>query len=122
MSATANNLVTIAAGDSHGLALRTDGHVISWGSVTNVPVDLTNVMAVAGGSGISMALRNDGTVMTWNSAGQTNIPTLSEVKMIAAGGTRALVARFSPLVQYPVDVSKDLLLIYNTNSVPANCP
>ena len=27
-----------------------------------------------------------------------------------------LAAAFSPLVQYPIDVSKDLLLIYNTNS------
>jgi hypothetical protein len=38
------------------------------------------------------------------------------VKTIAAGGAHALAALFSPLVQYPVDVTKDLLLIYNTNS------
>ena len=38
------------------------------------------------------------------------------MKLIAAGGDHSLAGIFSPLVQYPVDVSKDLLLIYNTNS------
>ena len=31
-----------------------------------------------------------------------------------------MAAIFSPLVQYPVDVSKDLLLIYNTNSLDSS--
>ncbi len=77
-------------------------------------------MAIAAGELHSVALRNDGTVIAWgdNSYGQTNVPpALSSVKMIAAGGDHTLAAIFSPLVQYPVDVTKDLLLIYNTNSV-----
>jgi hypothetical protein len=41
------------------------------------------------------------------------------VRLIAAGGDHTLAAIWSPLVQYPVDVSKDLLLIYNSNS-PGN--
>ena len=41
---------------------------------------------------------------------------MAPVKLIAAGGNHTLVAVFSPLVQYPVDASKDLLLIYNTTS------
>jgi hypothetical protein len=64
-------------------------------------------------------LKNDGTVVAWgdNSEGQTNVPsTLTIVKLIAAGGNHSLASFFSPLVQYPVDVTKDLLLIYNTNS------
>jgi hypothetical protein len=118
-----SNLVAISAGDFHGLALKSDGTVISWGDdtlgQTNAPSDLTNAMAVAAGSLFSMALRNDGTVVAWgdNTFGQTNVlPGLSAVKSIAAGGSHALAALFSPLVQYPVDVTKDLLLIYNTNS------
>ena len=39
------------------------------------------------------------------------------MKLLAAGGDHTLVSVFSPLVQYPVDVTKDLLLIYNTNSI-----
>src|SRR5205085_7236784 len=50
-------------------------------------------------------------------SGQTNvITTLPPVKLIAAGGNHNLATIFSPSVQYPVDVAKDLLLIYNTNS------
>ena len=40
--------------------------------------------------------------------------------MIAAGGDHTLAAIWSPLVQYPVDVTKDLLLIYNTNSIDSS--
>jgi alpha-tubulin suppressor-like RCC1 family protein len=117
------NVVAISAGHLHGLALRSDGTVVSWGynwaGQTNVPPDLTNAMAVAAGSLFSMALRNDGTVVAWgdNTLGQTNVLLgVNGVKSIAAGGAHALAAIFSPLVQYPVDVTKDLLLIYNTNS------
>jgi hypothetical protein len=51
-----------------------------------------------------------------NSYGQTNVPGLTQVKLIAAGGYHSLAGIFSPLVQYNVDLTKDLLLIYNTNS------
>ena len=86
-----------------------------------------------------MALKNDGTLVVWgdNSSGQTNIPAEQPTaviggsppliqtnfyppivfKLIAAGGNHTMAAIWSPLVQYPIDVSKDLLLIFNTNSV-----
>jgi alpha-tubulin suppressor-like RCC1 family protein len=118
-----SNVVGIAAGDYHALALRSDGRVVAWGAnthgQTNAPATLTNAMAVASGAQFSLALRNDGTVVAWgdNAQGQTDTLTnLPPVKLIAAGGAQALAALFSPLVQYPVEVSKDLLLIYNTNS------
>ena len=65
-----------------------------------------------------MALKNDGTMIAWgdNSAGQTGTLVDAQVKLFAAGRDHTLVAVFSPLVEYPVDVSKDLLLIYNANS------
>jgi hypothetical protein len=118
-----SNVVAISAGDYHALALRSDGTVVAWGDNSagqaNVPPDLTNALAIAAGSAFSLALRNDGTVVAWgdDTFGQTNaVAGLGGVKTIAAGGAHALAALFSPLVQYPVDVTKDLLLIYNTNS------
>ena len=38
------------------------------------------------------------------------------VKLIAAGGNHTMAAIWSPMVQYPINVSKDLLLIYNVAS------
>src|SRR6266567_487251 len=116
------NVVAVAGGGDHALALRASGTVVAWGNnssgQTNVPGNLTNVMAIAAGYTHSMALRNDGTLVTWgnNTYGQTNAPPLSNLKLIAAGGYQGLVSIFSPLVQYPVEVTKGLLLIYNTNS------
>jgi alpha-tubulin suppressor-like RCC1 family protein len=47
------NVVAIAAGDSHNLALKADGTVVAWGwngeGETDVPEGLSNVVAVAGG-------------------------------------------------------------------------
>jgi hypothetical protein len=143
------NVVAIAAGEAHNLALKSDGKVVAWGyndfGQTNVPAGLSNVMAVAAGDFHSVALKNDGTVVAWgdNSSGQTNVPgelptsviTTSggltptlytnnyppiAVKLIAAGGDHTITAIFSSWVQYPVDVSKDLLLIYNTNSLDSS--
>lgn len=117
------NVVGIAAGNFHALALKENGTVVAWGAngsgQANVPTGLSNVMAVAAGRAHSVALKNDGTYVCWgdNSGNQTNAPTgLPPAKYIAAGGNHTLATTFSPLVQYPVDVSKDLLLIWNTNS------
>jgi hypothetical protein len=87
-------------------------------------------------------LKNDGTLVAWgdNSTGQATVPAELPtiefignppyieyvtnppiiVKLIAAGGDHTMAAIFSPLVQYPVNVSKDLLLIYNTNSIDSS--
>ena len=118
-----SNVVAVAGGERHSLALKADGTVAAWGDDTygqcDVPAGLSNVMAIAAGHFHNVALKNDGTVVSWgdNSKGQTNVPdTLSQIKLIAAGGDHSLAVMFSPTVQYPVDVTKDLLLIYNTNS------
>jgi alpha-tubulin suppressor-like RCC1 family protein len=122
-----SNVVGIAAGGIHSLALKADGTVTAWGLNTSgqcsVPSGLSNVMAVAAGWAHSVALKNDGTAVCWgdNSNGQTNVGAgLIGIKSIAAGGDHTLAAIFSPLAQYPVDVTKDLLLIYNTNSTDSS--
>jgi hypothetical protein len=86
-----SNVVAIATGISHCLALKSDGTVWAWGDnttgqlgngtftttgtdgiATPAPVSgLSNVVAIAGG-GHSLALRSDGTVWAWgdNTTGQ----------------------------------------------------
>ena len=72
------DVVALSGGDGHGLAVRSDGTVMTWGpagqpsSLTPVPVTiLTNVIAVSAGLAHSLALKSDGTVWAWgnNSAG-----------------------------------------------------
>jgi hypothetical protein len=111
---------------------------------TNVPAGLSNVMAVAAGGYHSVALLNNGTLVEWgdNSSGQATVPGAQQivnyslvynpqgpptfltftyppiiVKLIAAGGDHTMAAIFSPLVQYPINVTKDLLLIYNATNI-----
>jgi alpha-tubulin suppressor-like RCC1 family protein len=118
-----SNVVAVAAGVMHNLALKADGTVVAWGDdfagQCDVPAGLSNVMAIAAGWAHSVALKNDGTVVAWgdNAYGETNVPSvLTNIKLVAAGGFHTLASMFAPWVYYPVDVSKDLLLIYNTNS------
>jgi len=67
----ATNVIALAAGDAHCLALRADGTVVAWGrnennaGETNVPAGLTNVVSVAAGSTHSLALRSDGSLAAW---------------------------------------------------------
>ncbi|MCX6378716.1 MAG: RCC1 repeat- and reductase domain-containing protein, partial [Armatimonadetes bacterium] len=81
------NVTQVALGDSHSLALKSDGTVWAWGNNwtgqlgdgtnigknTPVPVSgLAGVVQVACGGFYSLALKSDGTVWTWgaNNYGQ----------------------------------------------------
>jgi alpha-tubulin suppressor-like RCC1 family protein len=69
------NVIAIAAGSVHSLALRADGAVCAWGTgnygETNVPPGLSNVVAIAAAGfygnnyGYSLALKSDSTVTGW---------------------------------------------------------
>lgn len=65
----ATNLVAIAAGDAHALALRADGSIVTWGDNSggqlDVPSSVTNVVAIEASRGNSMALLADGSVVVW---------------------------------------------------------
>ena len=65
------NVVAIAAGKQHMLALKSDGTVVAWGlnnnGECNVPAGLANVVAISGGFFYSIALKADGTIIDWGS-------------------------------------------------------
>jgi len=93
-----SNIVAVAAGYSHVLALRDDGTVAAWGyspfGQTNVPVGLSNVIAIAAGGEHSLALCADGSVVGWgeHSFGQTDLPSgLTNIAAIGAAGSLSFV-------------------------------
>jgi len=58
-----SNVVAIAAGADHNVALKNDGTVVVWGQnaqgQANIPAALTNVIAIAAGASYSLALIGD---------------------------------------------------------------
>ena len=92
-----SNVVAIAAGAWHSLALRANGLVVSWGNDFNgqsdVPSDLTDAVAIAAGAFHSLAIRANGTVAAWGADdyGQSSVPVgLAGVIGIAAGTWHSL--------------------------------
>ena len=80
-STLGTNVIAIAAGYEHALALRTNGTVVGWGGgnyyrQNSIPAGLTNVVAIASGYYHNLALKSDGTVGAWgdNGWGQTTLP------------------------------------------------
>ncbi|MCD6309846.1 MAG: RCC1 repeat- and reductase domain-containing protein [Candidatus Eremiobacteraeota bacterium] len=89
-----NDVIGIATGKSHSLALCKDGTIWAWGwngrgqlgngtneESSNIPgrvLNLDNVIAISGGIGHSLALCNDGTVWAWgaNNFGEIGDGTL----------------------------------------------
>ena len=66
---TLSNIVQVAAGASHCLALLNNGTVSGWGSnsygETTIPAGLTEIIAIAAGDHFSLALKSNGTVYGW---------------------------------------------------------
>lgn len=120
-----SNLVALAAGSSHTLALKRDGTVVGWGwnesgEATGVPSTnklngcgsglvtlggrvLSNVVSIAANRGYSMALKNDGTVVAWGRIANYKFPAtvpagLSNVVAIAAGEIYSLAITTNAVV------------------------
>jgi alpha-tubulin suppressor-like RCC1 family protein len=114
-----SNIIAIAAGFTHSLALRADGRVLAFGAnqygelgssnnpgganpTPTVVAGLTGVTAIAAGAFFSLALRNDGTVWGFglNSLGQlgsttnsgTNTPNPTPLKADVLSGIIAISA------------------------------
>lgn len=71
MPTSASNVVALATGEDHSLALRADGTIVAWGDSsfgqTSVPASATNVVAIAASGRHSTAMRADGTIIGWGS-------------------------------------------------------
>jgi alpha-tubulin suppressor-like RCC1 family protein len=110
------NVVAIAAGSYHSVALRGGGTVTVWGSnaydQANVPAGLSNVVAIAAGTIHSLALRADGTVVAWGAGGPgtsghphygQSVPPaeIGPVVAIAVGSlfSLAVIGEWPPLVE-----------------------
>jgi hypothetical protein len=94
------NVLAIAAGINHSMALKADGTVVVWGDntydETNVPAGLSNVVSIAAGGAHCLALKSDGTVVAWgwNVDGQTNVPSgLNNVVALAGCENSSLALR-----------------------------
>jgi len=110
-----SNVVSVAGGERHSLALKSDGTVWAWGndgwgqlgngkyarSLTPIQVPgLTNVKAVAAGSLHNLAVKSDGTVWAWgfNYFGQVGTGTtdrgnlLSPIRVKGLTGVIAVAA------------------------------
>ena len=86
------NVVQVAAGSGHSLALLGNGSVVTWGDGAAVPVDLTLVTAVSAGSAHDLARLSNGTVRAWgnNGSGQTTVPSITTATQVAAGELHSL--------------------------------
>jgi alpha-tubulin suppressor-like RCC1 family protein len=95
-----SNVVAVAAGGWHSMALRADGTVAGWGEFAEQlsavpPADLSDVIAVAAGESHSLALVRSGTVRAWGDPFTRFEPpaTLTDVTAIAAGSGFSLALR-----------------------------
>lgn len=94
------DIVAVASGGSHLLALSRSGAVFGWGTddqgQASVPARLREVRAIAAGATHSLALQSDGTVVAWGSNlnGQVDVPDgLRDVVAIDAGGETSFALR-----------------------------
>ena len=91
-----NSAVAIAASESLGVALKSDGSLAQWGLFPFQGPFTTNTVCIAAGVLGGAGSRADGSVFAWgnNFAGQTNVPSgLSNVTAVAS--SFATLAKFA---------------------------
>lgn len=74
-----SDVVQVAAGEMHCVALTGTGEVITWGDSavrTTVPNGLADVVSISAGADHTLAMRKDGTVVAWGKSayGQCDLP------------------------------------------------
>jgi hypothetical protein len=91
------NVVAVAGGYLHSMALLSNQTVVVWGDdtfgQTNVPAGLTNVVAIAAGDFHNFALLSSGRIVSWGDDlyGQTNVPvTVTNAIGVASGNYHGL--------------------------------
>jgi hypothetical protein len=95
----ARDVVGLAGGSGHSLALLSNGRLLAWGDTTwnapsDIPADLVDAAQIGAGGWHSLAVRSNGTVVSWgfNSSGQTNVPEDLGNVVAVAGGLRHSIA------------------------------
>ncbi len=98
--AAARDVIHVAGGGEHSLALRRDGTVLAWGfngyGQTTVPARVTNAVDLAAGGNHSLAALSNGTVVAWGRdfERESTVPAgLSNVVAVAAGFGHSLALR-----------------------------
>ncbi|MCL4786898.1 MAG: DNRLRE domain-containing protein [Verrucomicrobia bacterium] len=94
------NVLSIAGGNWHSLAIKPGGTVVEWGfgagGNASVSGSLLGVIAIDGGVSHSVALQANGDVFAWgaNTFGQTNVPqNLTNAVAISAGDNFSVVLK-----------------------------
>jgi hypothetical protein len=93
-----NDIVAVAGGDYHSLALHQTGTLAAWGyngdGQTSVPTNSLRFVSIAAGANHNLAIAENGVLYAWglNDADQTNIPAAaaSNVVSVAAGDSHSL--------------------------------
>jgi len=93
-----DNFVAVAAGDAHGLALRSDGTIVAWGQNNygqcTVPPGI--YAAIAAGADFSLAIRTGGRLVAWgrDSDGQvSHVPAGDDFVAVEGGESFAVALR-----------------------------
>jgi alpha-tubulin suppressor-like RCC1 family protein len=93
-----SNVIAIAAGRHHSVALKSDGTVVCWGDnrygQLNFPLPVNDIVAVSAGANYNLALKKDGTVSDW--MGIVIPPSglgLSNITSVCAGVANGLALR-----------------------------
>ncbi len=90
--ANLNDIVAVAGGDYHSVALHHDGTLIAWGyngdGQSSVPTNALRFVTVASGAGHSLAITENGGVVAWgrNDAGQRTVPAGASNSVLAVAG------------------------------------
>lgn len=94
--ASATNIVAIAAGPVHTLALNDRGELLAWGASDAVPpAGVSNLVAIAAGGFHSMGLRPDGSLWIWSpSAAVMAVPaSATNLVKMSAGDSHVMALR-----------------------------
>jgi hypothetical protein len=93
-----NDYIVIAAGEYHGLALKSDGSIVGWGNNTAgqaTPPAGNDYVGITAGYQHSLALKSDGSIVGWGNSGSGQItpPAGNDYVAITAGPDHGLALK-----------------------------
>ncbi|MHC4618359.1 MAG: RCC1 domain-containing protein [Planctomycetota bacterium] len=94
-----NDFVEVACGDTHRLALRSNGKIEAWGANNRGQCDVPdgNYVVISAGREFSLAIRNDGALVAWGDPVWNDVVTLvpdgNDYISIATGDDHAVALR-----------------------------